>query len=295
VGLGRRPAPTQLGERYFAIDVGDVDALTEIIDATRPDVVFHLASAVAQTVRSADELVRQVVGGTQSVTTAIRRVGRTTRLVLAGSSAQYGAASGAHARITETDACLPVNAYGHAKVAAEAIALAMAHDGGFDVVAARPFNHVGPGESTATVSGALAARIADVAAGRADRVGASDLDVIRDFTDIRDIVRGYVALAEHGGSGRVYNLCSGRGTTIEAILETLLDAAGLERSVVEVVAGNQTAIPYQVGSPVRTESETAWVARIEVAESLVDLLRSAHGATGQAVSTTSHGEPARGG
>ena len=87
-----------------------------------------------------------------------------------------------------------------------------------------------------TVSGAFAARIRDVRTGQASRVAAADLEAVRDFTDVRDIARGYVDLAERGVAGRVYNLCSGRPTTVGDVLDALLMAAGLDRSLVDVTA-----------------------------------------------------------
>jgi GDP-4-dehydro-6-deoxy-D-mannose reductase len=221
--------------------------------------------------------VENNVAAAHGLGTALRRV--PARLVIAGSSAQYGASP---SPVTEDARGEPVSAYGHAKAAAESILLGHANagaagGGAFEVVPARAFNHVGPGEPTTTVAGAFASRIRSVLAGHAERVNVAGLAAVRDFTDVRDIVRGYADLAEHGVPGRVYNLCSGRATTIADVLDALLTAAGLDRSVVDVTADppgvRSGQIGYQVGAPDRVRQEIGWTATIGLEQSTKDLLR----------------------
>src|SRR6185312_16649038 len=102
---------------------------------------------------------------------------------------------------------------------------------GTDVVMARPFNHAGPRQSSAYVLSALARQVAEVEAGRTSRVEVGNLDVVRDFTDVRDVVRGYRLLAERGAGGAIYNLGTGRGTRLADALEQLTNLA---RTPVEV-------------------------------------------------------------
>jgi GDP-4-dehydro-6-deoxy-D-mannose reductase len=161
--------------------------------------------------------------------------------------------------------------YGLAKLAGEQTAAAFAA-GGLDVVLVRAFNHIGPGEPPNTVAGAFARRVAAVRAGAAQTVAAADLEAVRDFTDVRDISRGYLAAAEHGTAGRVYQLCSGRPHTVGDVLDGLLGLAGLDRSVVRIDSGIPAApIRYQVGSPERAAAELGWRAELELATSLADL------------------------
>ena len=277
VGVGRSDAQAEAGERYLRADVTMPDEMAGVLEAVRPDVVFHLAAGSAQTVVDPVELVRGAVSGTQSICSSLRRVGLRARLILAGSSAQYGATSARTDRLVESDPCEPLNTYGYAKAAAESVAFALSIDSAFELVAVRPFNHVGPGERPTTVAGAIARRVLSVVEGRAARIPVGDLGAVRDFTDARDIARGYVTLAERGVPGSVYNLCSGRGRTVGDVLDGLLDAAGLDRSVVDVVEGSSGAIASQVGSPLRTEAATGWVATIPLDQSLSDLLGSLGG------------------
>lgn len=272
VALGRVQREPAAGDRYLQADLTRPHEVAAVLDTVRPDVVFHLAASSEQNAASLSALVADAVTGTQSLCAGLRRVGLRPRVVLVGSSAQYGAVPRAENPISEDTLCRPVSAYGFAKMAAEATAYALAIDGAFELVPARAFNHAGPGEPPTTVAGAFAARVAAVLDGRADRVAVADLEAVRDFTDVRDIARGYLALAERGAAGRIYNLCSGRGATIGDVLDGLLAAAGLDRSIVDVASGGKSGIPYQVGSPARIHAETGWAADIPLDASLAELL-----------------------
>jgi GDP-4-dehydro-6-deoxy-D-mannose reductase len=279
VSVGRAARVAPAGERYARLDLTDAAAVAELLDAVRPDVIFHLAASSPQRTPDPAALVADAVGATQALCTALRRTaqgaqggaGAGKRLVLAGSSAQYGAVPREENPVTEETRCRPVGAYGFAKAAAESTALALAADGAFELVPVRAFNHVGPRESAATVAGAFAAKVAALRAGRVERIDVRDLASVRDFTDVRDIARGYLALAERGRPGRVYHLCSGRPTRVGEVLDGLLAAAGLDRSRVDEHPGGPGGIPYQVGSPARVADEVGWRAEISLDRSLADL------------------------
>lgn len=276
VGVGRRPEVAGPGETYVRVDLAEAGEVGALVDRVRPEVIFHLAAATPQREPDVGRLVVDSVEPTQHLCRALREAasrvdGYRPRLVLAGSSAQYGAVPPEQNPIGEETLPRPVGAYGHAKAAAESIALALASDGLVSVTAARSFNHVGPGERTHTVAGALAARVADVLHGRAGRVRVSDLDAVRDFTDVRDVARAYLALADSGLSHTTYNVCSGSPVTVRALLADLLDLAGLDWSVVEVVPG-RGVVRHQVGSAERIEAATSWRAVTPLRQSLTELL-----------------------
>lgn len=267
VGRSERSAPD-----YRRADVTDPDAVAALLDDVRPDVIFHLAAMPPQRADDLASIVDPLVAAATALVAALRRTGLRPRVVHAGSSAQYGALPEAENPVTEDSRTLPVSPYGFAKAAAEATLRAYAAAGAIDLVPVRAFNHIGPGEPAYTVAGAFAARVAAVAAGRADHVAAADLDAVRDFTDVRDIARGYLAVATHGTAGRVYHLCSGRPTRIGEVLDGLLFAAGLDRSVVRL-GPERGGIPYQVGSPARVTAETGWRSGTPLVDSLIDLLK----------------------
>jgi GDP-4-dehydro-6-deoxy-D-mannose reductase len=282
VGLGRADRQAEAaadGERYVRADLTETAAVIAALDAVRPAVVFHLAASPA--VKEADpatvtKLVADTVAGTVSLMSAVASTARPL-VVLAGSSAQYGPLPIEENPITEDSRCNPVTPYGWAKAAAEATARAFAASGSVEVIPVRVFNITGPGEPPTTVASAFAARIVAVLDGRSEEVQARDLSAVRDFTDVRDIAAGFVDIAEHGTAGRLYNLCSGRPTTVGDVLDSLLVAAGLDRGVVRVLPGSGPGnVPYQVGSAARVGAEVGWSATIELSRSLRALLDRVH-------------------
>jgi GDP-4-dehydro-6-deoxy-D-mannose reductase len=258
---------------YLRVDLTDADAVATALASVHPDLVFHLAAATPQRVPDPAELTAGCVVPTQTVCAGLRKLDYAPRIVLVGSSAQYGKVPEDQNPVTEDTPQQPVGAYGFAKIAAEAVAQAMAADNAYHLLRVRAFNHIGPGEPPATMAGALARRVVDVLLGNSERITVSDLDAVRDFTDVRDIARGYLAVAREGIPGAAYNLCSGRPVTVRDVLAGLLECAGLDWSIVDMVAG-AGGIPYQVGSTARISSATSWKPEIPLARSLADLLDS---------------------
>jgi GDP-4-dehydro-6-deoxy-D-mannose reductase len=141
------------------------------------------------------------------------------------------------------------------------------------VVMVRPFNHAGPRQSPSYVLGALARQVAEVEAGIASRVEVGNLDVVRDFTDVRDVVRGYRLLARHGAPGEIYNLGSGRGTRLADALATL---TALARAPIEVFVDPARVRPVDqpllVADPSKLRAATGWEPRFAMAQTLADML-----------------------
>ncbi len=278
VGLGRadrEAAAAAEGERYFCTNLTDTPAVLAALEVVRPDVVFHLAATPALKEAAAPtvtDLVTGTVTATHSLMSAVASTAR-SRVVHVGSSAQYGSLPVGENPVREDSRCNPVTSYGWAKAAAEATARAFEASGTVDVVPVRAFNIIGAGEPPTTVASAFAGRIAAFLDGRLEQVQARDLSAVRDFTDVRDVAAGLVDLAERGTRGRLYNLCSGRPTTVGDVLDGLLDLAGLDRGVVHVLPDSGPGgVPYQVGSAARARAEVGWSAKIELPESLRALL-----------------------
>ncbi len=193
----------------------------------------------------------------------VRRDG-VARVLVVGSAEQYGTVAPSSIPVDERTECRPVSPYGKSKVAAEAIALDAHRDHDLAVVCTRAFNHTGPGQSPAFLVPGLAARI--VAAERADpnRAGTDEItlgngDPVRDFSDVRDVVRAYALLAEHGVPGEAYNVCSGRGVRVGDVAERLLARA---RRPLRVVTATDLVravdVPVLVGDNTKLVDTTGW-------------------------------------
>ncbi|MBI2932219.1 MAG: GDP-mannose 4,6-dehydratase [Planctomycetes bacterium] len=241
----------------FRGDVRRPDALRRF----RGDAVFHLA-AQAHPARSREipmETFEVNVLGTQRVLEALSGFGGRILVVSTGDIYRPD-----RQPRQETDPIEPRSPYGWSKRLAEAVARAQDR---LDIVIARPFNHTGPGQSEAYVCPGFARQ---VATRRVVRVG--ELGSVRDFLDVRDVVRAYLLLIERGRRGETYNIASGHGWRIGQILNTLIELSG--RSVRIVVDPARTRPPDSlIGDASRLHARTGWRPRIPFRRTLAELLR----------------------
>jgi len=255
------------------VDIADEGALAALVAAARPDVVYHLAALahVGRSWQEPAETMRVNALGTLSVLEAVRRTDAPARVILVSSAEVYGAGSGEP--IDEEAPLRPTNPYAASKVAAEFLGL-QAHLGrGTDVVRARPFNHVGPGQADAFVVSALAKRIVEVErSGGPIEVG--NLAAARDFTDVSDVVRAYRLLALHGVAGEVYNVASGHAITIAALLSRLVELADVPIEAVEEPSlFRPVDVPLLVGDPSRLVALTGWHPEVDLGQTLAAVLQ----------------------
>lgn len=261
------------------LDICDADAVDRLFRDARPTAVVHLA-AVAAPAEAASAPARAWdvnLTGTRNLATAVLDHAPDARFIFAGSSDAYGASFiGAERPLLETTALQPMNVYAATKAAADIMIGQMAH-GGLNAVRFRPFNHTGPGQSDAFVVPAFARQVARIAAGRLDpvvRVG--NLDVERDFLDVRDVVRAY-ATAALGDlprrPGQVFNLASGRPASLRQMLDTLITLAGIDVAVeVDPARLRPADIPRTWGDAERARRELGWSPSIPLEETLGDVL-----------------------
>jgi GDP-4-dehydro-6-deoxy-D-mannose reductase len=195
------------------------------------------------------------------------------RVVLVGSGVSYGNPSPEDLPVTERCPLRPNNPYAASKAAADLLGIQHALSYGSPVVVARPFNHAGPRQEDRYVLGSFARQVAEVERGSRPRIEVGNLEVVRDFTDVRDIVRAYRLLAEHGRSGEVYNIGTGREVSLAAMLDTL---RRLARSPVEVVVDPARVRPVDqpllLADASKLRSHTGWGPRFSTEQTLLDML-----------------------
>ncbi len=276
--LRREPGPRLTGQpiTLHRLDLLDGGAFERLVGQVAPDAVVHLAGVTFVPVAEADPRAayRTNVEGTLVVLGALRAAAPRARLVSVGSSDVYGAAEPGDLPIDEETPLRPVTVYGASKAAAEMAAVQWSRAYGLDVVCVRPFNHTGPGQSPTFVCAALARQVAAIEAGRQEPVlRAGNVDAVRDFSDVRDIAAGYVALLERGRTGTVYNLCSGEGTSVSEVIALLRAQARVPMRVhSDPALRRATDVPRLVGSHERATTDTSWRPRIPLTETLEVLL-----------------------
>jgi GDP-4-dehydro-6-deoxy-D-mannose reductase len=264
-----------------AVDIVDADAVRRRIAAVGPDVVYHLAarSHVGASWNDEEAVQRVNVGGTTNVLSASSAEG-VARIVVVGSAEEYGRVDQSAVPVRETTPLQPVSPYARSKVAAEELALAAQRDGSIEVICVRAFNHTGPRQSSNFLVPGLASRIAEAERAGTDDIVVGNLDSVRDYTDVRDVVRAYRLLAERGEPGQVYNVCSGIGVTVADIARDLLALAHRSlRLTIDPQLVRPVDVPVLVGDATRLRDATGWTRQIPLERTLADVLEVAR-ATG---------------
>ncbi len=277
---GRWPAGSEgvaRGARIEPFDLagGDDAALAALIARKQPEAIYHLAAQANPQASVADPRGTWALnlGGTLTLLEAARASGLRPRVVIVGSGVSYGNPGPGHIPVAEDCPLRPNNPYAASKAAADLLGIQhyLAH--GTDVVMARPFNHAGPRQSPAYVLGGLARQVAEVEAGRAPRVEVGNLDVVRDFTDVRDVVRGYRLLVARGVPGEIYNLGTGRGTRLADALEFLRSRARVPVEVhVDPARVRPVDQPLLVADASKLRAATGWEPALSIEQTLADML-----------------------
>ncbi|MDA8076898.1 MAG: GDP-mannose 4,6-dehydratase [Actinomycetota bacterium] len=257
-------------------DVTDEQAIEQAIEAARPDAVYHLAARthVGDSWRDPLDVLRVNVLGTASVLDAARRAAAEATVLVVSSSEVYGSVAPEELPLAESAPLHPVTPYAASKAAAEQVALQAWRGYGQRVVVVRPFNHVGPGQSTSFAVPALARRVLEARRDGRKELAVGTVTTRRDFTDVRDVVRAYRLVAADAAPGAVYNVCSGRDVSIADIAHLLMGLAGVElRLVTDPELVRPVDSPVVRGDPSLLFETTGWSPRIPLEATLRDVLR----------------------
>lgn len=280
-------APPEGSAGIHYLDLRAECDVRDLVGRVRPDRIYHLAavSNVRSSWLSRRETLETNVLGTQNLLEAVRLEAPRARVLFVSSSDVYGAAADGEAPLGEDATVRIVSPYAWSKAAGEALCGFYGRIEGLDIVIARPFPHTGPGQAPDFVCGDWARQVVRMERGEAEpvlRVG--NLEVRRDFSDVRDVVRAYMALMDRGRSGQTYNVCTGRAVSLREILEFFTGAARLGpggaggpaiRVEVDPSKLRKTDVPRLVGDNAKIVSETGWRPRIPIRETLGDLLAAA--------------------
>ncbi len=227
---------TQLlpSSQIFVGDLTKFDFASTLIKQIQPDIIFHLA-ALATVHNSVDQAKLMLTTNTilqYNLLETVRQYAPKTRFLAICSANQYGLVKESEVPISEDQPFRPLNPYAVSKLSQEYLAYQYYLSYNLDIIRIRAFNHTGERQTPNFVIPAFAKQIAEIEAGlRSPIIQVGNLEAVRDFTYVGDIVEAYLLLAEKGQAGEVYNIGSGRGVKIQTILDKLIDLSSVKIKV----------------------------------------------------------------
>jgi GDP-4-dehydro-6-deoxy-D-mannose reductase len=264
-------------------DIGDRASVTAAIGRARPDVVYHLAgwSDVGSSWGAPLEVFRANAEGTLNVLLACSEAG-VGRVLSVSSADIYGVVTEDELPLDEDAQLRPVTPYAASKVAADYLGLQAWLGRKLPVLRVRAFNPLGPGQSPHFVAPALAERIARNELSGGHEIPVGNLSPRRDFTDVRDVVRAYRLLVEHGEPGQAYNICTGEDIAVRDLAERLVALSTRPMQLVRDPALERPVdIPVLRGDNSRLRAATGWAPEIPIDVTLADLLEDMRKRVGQ--------------
>ena len=260
------------------VDLRQPAMLHDALKVERYDAVIHLAaiSFVPESIERPNETYDINLHGTINLMEALKAHGFSGAFLYVSSGDVYGVVPPEALPVTEDRIPRPRNPYAAAKLAAEAYCSQAAVSSGLRTLVARPFNHIGAGQSERFFLPAMARQMLEIKQSRrAADIETGNIDVTRDFSDVRDVIQAYLRLLAEGRSGEVYNVCSGIERNVGEVLRRMLELARIDAKI--RVAEDKLRPNEQkrhCGSNRKLCDDTGWQPRIPFDQSLRDLLRS---------------------
>jgi GDP-4-dehydro-6-deoxy-D-mannose reductase len=251
--------------------------MEQAIEACVPDYVIHLAAQSYVPQSFADQKTTYDINfyGTYNILSALKKNGFGGRFLFVSTGDVYGLVDSNELPVNEDNKIRPRNPYSVSKVAAEALCYQWSQTEKFEILIVRPFNHIGPGQSEKFVVSSFAKQVVEIKNAKKEPfISVGDIEVTRDFTDVRDIVQAYDLLLDKGRNGEIYNVCSGKEYKIGSILMQLIELAGIDAEIkVDESKLRYSEQRRMQGSYEKLTKETKWKPEIELKTSLNDILK----------------------
>jgi GDP-4-dehydro-6-deoxy-D-mannose reductase len=263
----------QPGVDYYKVDVRKSDDVWAVVRDASPQQIYHLAaiSSVPASWKDPRLTLDVNVTGSYNVLDAAMRLSSPPRILNVSTSQVYAPCDTA---LSETSPVAPDNPYAASKAMAELLAIQYRKSTKGVVITARPFNHTGPGQAETFALPSFARQLAEMEIGlRSPVLKVGNINVKRDFTDVRDIVVAYCELLEKGMGGEIYNVCSGRALLLADLVKELHRNCGVAVKIeVDHARVRPDDIPQIVGDPGKLHKTTGWLPKIPLERTLKELL-----------------------
>ncbi|MGD0275002.1 MAG: GDP-mannose 4,6-dehydratase [Syntrophales bacterium] len=262
---------------FEKIDLLSKDNVEYIIYEFQPNFILHLAS-YSSVAFSWKEPVQSFQNNTNiflNLIDAVRKLNIDTRVLSIGSSEEYGNVNDEDLPLKEDHKLNPVSPYAIARLSQEYLSGVYMDGYGMDIVLTRSFNHMGPMQKTVFVVSSLAKQLVEIKKSGKNKgdVVTGNVSIVRDFTDVRDVVHAYYLLLKEGKKGHIYNVCSGIGLSIKDLIDIIAKQLNIE---VNIIVDNRLIRPTDnkkiIGSNEKIKREVGWENIISLEQSLKDII-----------------------
>ena len=276
--------PPQFEKDYFkhikysfeTIDLLNRDKVESTIAGFRPDFILHLAffSSVAYSWKEPIKSFQNNTNIFLNLIESVRCLSVPSRILSIGSSEEYGNVEVAHLPLTEDQNLMPVSPYAVSRVSQEHLSRIYANGYGLDIIMTRSFNHIGPHQRDIFVVPSIVKQLVEISKkGKTGELMVGDIDIIRDFTDVRDVASAYYLLLNYGKSGEIYNVCSGKGFSIREIIEKIRNILNIEvtiRRKQDLIRPTENRVI--IGSNQKICNHLRWKLKYNLDQSLKDMI-----------------------
>ncbi len=262
---------------FKKLDLLNKSEVEKVISEFKPNYVLHLASysSVAASWKKPVESFTNNTNIFLNLIESIHTLNLDCRILSVGSSEEYGNVSALDLPLKENHVLKPNSPYAVARVSQEMLSKVYADSYGIDIVMTRSFNHIGAFQKDIFVVSSFAKQLINLKNNASDikELTTGDTSIVRDFVDVRDVVKAYYLLFKKGKKGEIYNICSGKGISLNEVIQIM--ASNLNISVVQNV-NTQLVRPNDIkiiiGSNEKIKMETGWTTTISIEQSLQDIL-----------------------
>ncbi len=257
-------------------DITDYHSVESAIGSIKPDYIFHLAaqSFVPVSWTAPSNTVNTNIIGQLNLLEAVRKLNLDTKIQIAGSSEEYGIVKEDETPIKETNPLRPSSPYAVSKICQEMLGYQYFVSYGMKIILTRGFNHTGPRRGDVFVTSSFAKQVAEIENGKRKPIlHVGNLTAIRDFTDVRDMVKGYLLAIEKCKLGEPYNIATGKGYRIQEVVDLLL---AMTKKKIEIKQDQSrmrpSDVPILIGDYTKFKNQTGWEPAISFEKTLEDTL-----------------------
>jgi GDP-4-dehydro-6-deoxy-D-mannose reductase len=262
--------------KLIECDIKDSFSMKAALEAAKPEHIFHLAaqSYVPYSWSVPQETLQTNIIGELNLFEGVRALKMDPMILIAGSSEEYGLVYPDEVPITEDNPLRPLSPYAVSKVAQDLLGYQYFRSYGMKIIRTRAFNHTGPRRGGVFVTSNFARQLIEIERGKREPVlYVGNLDAVRDFSDVRDVVRAYALALEKGTPGEVYNIASGRGIKIKDLLNNLVALSRIDlRIKQDPTRMRPSDVELLVGSAEKFQKATGWKPEIPFEHTLKDLM-----------------------